>query len=191
MSSIDWRRMPVQKYRSGGMYYVLAEGGDSTQSPVANTMYVARPLDLWQPTLDIAGLGIEVITAEASTVLRLGVWAEEELEGGFPGKLVLDAGVTGMAGTSMGRKDNTLATPLRLVGPARYYFSVCVQGGAGTLEVKMTSGYTPDAAGQYSDLTNLFSGGYKASTTTTGALPASFPGTPSSSRTPKIYFWTK
>ena len=190
MGSVDWRRMPFDKFRSGGIYYVGAEGGDSTQSPVANTMYVSRPLDLWQPTLDIAGVGIEVITAEASTVLRIGVWEDEEVQGGFPGKLVRDCGVTGMAGTSTGRKDNTLSPPLRLTGPQRYYFSLCVQGGAGTLEVKMTSGYTPWVGGKYSDLVNTFSGGWKAEATTLGSLPSTFPTPPSSSRTPKIYFWT-
>lgn len=190
MGSVDWQKLPFRKFRSGGMYYLLPEGGDSTQSPVANTMY-SVPLDLWQSTLDIDLIGIEVITSEAGTTLRLGVWEDEQTEGGFPGKLILDAGVTGMAGTSTGRKDNTLATPLRLRGPARYHFSLCVQGGAGLLEVKMTSGYTPGAAGKYSDLVNLFGGGYKAESTTLGALPTTFPTPPSSSRMPKIYIRTK
>lgn len=190
MGSIDWRRMPVPKYRQGGIYYVLAEGGDSTQSPVANTLYTGRRLDLWQPSLDIAGMGIEVITSEASTVLKLAWWEDEEIQGGFPGKLVYEASTTGMAGTSTGRKDNTFARPLRLTGPASYHASVCVQGGAGTLEVKMTSGYSPGTGGKYSDLVNAFSGGYKAESTTTGAMPAIFPTPPSTSRTAKIYFWT-
>lgn len=170
-------------YRSGG-YYVLAQGGDSTQSPVNNTMYATR-FPVWRAATFNA-IGIEIITAgQTGATVRLGVYSDEPTQGVYPGALVADFGT--MAADSTGRKDFTISQYLSV---GLYWAVVCVQNNPTTpaTEIKMTSGYTPGAAGLYSDLVNLFSGGFKENTAaTTGGLPATFPLPENSTRQSKIY----
>jgi hypothetical protein len=176
--------MPREGVYRSGCYYVLCEGGDSTQSPLNNTMYAVR-LPVWRAvTLNL--IGVEVITAgESGATVRLGIYSDETIQGCYPGALLLDAGTA--AADSTGRKDITISQRLPV---GLYWAVVCVQNNSGTpaTEIKMTSGYTPGAAGLYSDLVNTFSGGFKENTqATTGALPATFPATENSTRQPKIY----
>jgi hypothetical protein len=169
-------------YRSG-LYYVLGEGGDSTQSPLNNTMYATRFPVLRPCSLD--RIGIEVITAgETGATIRMGIYGDDA-EGDYPGALLADYGT--VAATSTGRKEFTIS---QAIGVGLWWVVICVQNNAGApaTEVKMTSGYTPGAGGAFSDTSNLFAGGYKENTAaTTGALPATFPTTENSTRTHKSY----
>ena len=170
-------------YRSG-LYYTIAEGGDSTQSPVNNTMYATRFPVLRAVTLD--RIGIEVITAgQAGATIRFGIYADDTTESNYPGALVADYSTA--ASDATGRKEVTISQALSV---GLYWVVICVQNnsGAPATEVKMTSGYNPGAGGLFSDMSNLFSGGFKENTAgTTGALPATFPATENATRSHKAY----
>jgi hypothetical protein len=196
VGSVDFRRWPFIRYRQGGVYYVLAEGTGSNQTPVNGSVY-ATPFPLWQPTLDIAALGLQVITAgDAGSKIRLGFYEDEELQGGGPGKLVADGGTINgdQVSPDDGRQEVTFSPALRLSGPAMYWAALCVQSAPSVQPtIVMTTGYTPGAPGKFSDLVNAFSGGIKREEAgLTGALPSVFTSTVfSSSREAKLYIKTK
>jgi hypothetical protein len=195
VGSLDFRRWPFPKYRQGGYYYMLIEGGDSSQTPVNGAEY-ATPFPLWQPDLMVAAIGIQVITAgESGSKIRLGIRADEDSQGYAPDLLIVDAGqIDGTdATTNTGRQEKTFSPPLRLTGPAMYWATLRVDSASTTQPtIKMTSGYTPGIASHFSDLVNLFTGGYKSEDIVlSGGLPAHFTSTIySSTRTAKIYIKT-
>jgi hypothetical protein len=196
VGSTDFRAWPFRRYRQGGNYYVLAEGGDSSQTPVNGAVY-ATPLPVWQSSVEIAALGLQVlIVGDAGSKIRLGIYVDEDLQGGAPGGLLVDAGTINgdQVSPDDGRQEITFSPSLRLNGPAMYWAVLCVQGAPSVQPtIKMTSGYTPGAAGKFSDLVNLFSGGYKREETgLTGALPTVFTTSVYSySRQAKLYIKTR
>lgn len=169
-------------YRTG-CYYNLAEGGDSSQTPLNNTMYATR-LPVAKPcTLDRIGIEVTIV-GEAGSLLRLGIYRDDATQGNYPGSLLLDAGT--VVGDVIGRKEVTISQALAV---GLYWVVVCAQSAPTTQPtIKMTSGYSPGAGGLFSDLSNLFSGGFKENTAgTSGALPSTFPATENSTRMHKAY----
>lgn len=110
-------------------------------------------------------IGVEITTAGASTVLRMGIYADD---GGSPGSLVLDAGTVDASST--GWKEITISQALTagrvwLCLAAQGSNNVTTRGNYGVLSVPFLSATGDRNGGCY----------YKASIT--GALPASA-GTP-------------
>jgi len=187
LASLSALDVPV--YRSGS-YYLAMVGGDSTQTPVNSTQY-ATPFPIAQqgfPGID--RIGIEVITAgEAGSTIRLGAIADDPVAGRFPkGAVIFDTVVnysSSINGASATRQEITVN---ELVGYRGLVWLVFMVQNAPTTQpgVKMTSGYYGRGFGaKASDLSNLFSAGYKNEQTDTAIT--SFIEPPSSTRAAKIF----
>lgn len=186
LASLTGLGMPV--YRSGS-YYTSLIGGDSTQTPVNNTQY-ATPFPIRQANFPgIDRIGLEVITAgQSGSTIRLGAIADDSVAGWFPkGAVIFDTVVNYSAsinGASQTRQEITINELIGYRGLV--WLTLMVQNAPITQPaIKMTSGYTQGHGGKLSDLTNLFTGGYKNEQTDTAIAPFIEP--PSSTRGAKIF----
>lgn len=175
------------RFRSGGKWYTFMQGGDSSQTPVFDTMY-ATPFVVGNVEgITFDRVGIEIITGGgAGAVVRLGFFYDDEVKGNYPGRLMLDAGT--VDGVATGRKDISIN---QTFPPGLYWAVLACQGNASVPTIKQTSGYSPGFGGLESDLDNLFRGGYKEDTAaTSGSFPSTFPTPENASRGSKIYVRT-
>lgn len=145
-------------------FYSSAPGPHSTITPVLNTAYYSP---LWVGTSGtVTRVGAEVTTLQATSVLRLGIYADAG--DGRPGSLLLDAGT--IDGSSATAQEITLGTPLALA-PGCYWLCAVAQVAAGTMVVRsLSGGQYPVGAGSLALATGTATFNGYTQTGVTGAL---------------------
>lgn len=113
----------IWTFRSGYMYTAPAYASDTAVAMTQNEFRGALFAVSKATTFD--QIAIEVTTAAASAVVRLGIYSA--LEGNWPGPtVVLDAGTVDASGT--GVKTISISTTLQ---PGMYILGACLQGASG------------------------------------------------------------
>lgn len=122
---------PPRKLKTGSLlYYGLNIGNDITSSTVGQNWEQAVPFDVAN-TITIDRIGIEITTAFAAAVYRLGIRNDD---GGYPGALLLDAGTIDASTT--GFKEITIS---QLLSAGKYWFTGTSQI-AGPINVRCAAG---------------------------------------------------
>jgi hypothetical protein len=134
--------------------------GESAAIPDTVNYFLRFPVNR-ACTLD--RIGLEITTAEAATVVRLGIYGDTN---GKPGTLILDAGTIDSSGTGFLTK-----TISQAITPGVIWLCACPQGGSA---VKWRTSDSGDAGGSAST-TGLNASQYARQSfyeTVAGALPA-------------------
>ena len=147
-----------------GRYYT-GPSGNRTTVALADGVGCATPLWVGQ-TASWDRIGVNVTTAVAASVVRLGIYGDTGR--GSPGVLTLDAGT--IDSTSTGAKELTIALTL---APGLHWLVTASQGGAPTLQAHNGSLY-PVGAGSLAGATGA-GGIYSGLVTNTGIVPGALP----------------
>lgn len=167
---------PVGQFPRAGAYIVPRCG--ISVSGIPNSQLRASPIDI-QADLTADRIGIEVTTAHATTVTRVGIYADDP-DTGLPGALVLDAGTLDV--TTTGFKEATIS---QLLSAGRWWLAAVNQGSSGTPVVRSNANVTL--------LPSFSQGELTASTVCVqrnvvgGALPAAFEATQTNSSSHRVY----
>lgn len=145
-----------RRFVSGSYYPPMMTGSDTTVAPGQNFEQAVR-FDVGATTT-FTRIGLEVTTAAASNVFRLGI--RNDNGNGYPGALVLDAGTIDASTT--GFKEITIS---QILTPGRYWVSATLQGGTGAAyRHRFLDSFVGQQNGTDTNMAGYYSGG------TTGAL---------------------
>lgn len=153
---------PVQDPWNNGNY---GNAGSSTTAMAADRLYFAPQFFPWPVALD--ALRINVTSGVGNA--RVGIYRES---GGLPGDLIADLGEQGISSAGVYTFD---AGRLRL--PAGWYYTAIVFSGAPSVTTSTSTAASFHGLLGTTDISTLSAQGFYASHTY-GALPATFPGSP-------------
>lgn len=168
----------VAPYQRSGAWFWTPAPTITTGTFNAINKLQASPWDVYR-ALTLDAIAAEVtIAGPTGAVIRLGIYGDSS---GVPGSLIVDAGTFAADGAAAG----FAIAILRALTPARYWLASVLQGiASGGPTVRQVSGDVA-SVGQAATSTTPPSGsnngllGYAESgTTTSGALPSTFPASP-------------
>lgn len=177
MESLNRVNALARSFRSGFGYINPTQEGKSVDNLSQNKL-MATPTEVGERVV-LTSLGVEVTTAVASSVIRLGLYADDH---GYPGALIIEAGT--IDGSSTGGKDASISLTLE---PGVYWTALQAEGGGPSIRTG-TSGLITGFQMPYT-LGSAGSTVYAQSAQTPGSLVDPFPTglSPSANKIPHIY----
>lgn len=170
---------------AGRYYFTPNATSTSTSSTLGNGTLRLTPHYIPNATA-LTKIGAEVTSASASTLFRLGIYADDGE--GRPGRLIVDAGTIDGGSATVQEKDIAVT-----IGPGWYWFGGAVQNAAGTQPTMRTSSsFGPSVDNGSSTPSTGASAIARAQASVTGALPATFTdtGAAAGGATPRIFIKT-
>jgi hypothetical protein len=163
----DRRHFGTSNYESWYIAGCTAGVGLTTVAVLANRIYARSFTAPFDSGVTVDRLGIEVTTA-AGTLCRLGLYTYNN---GYPDQLLIDAGTVSTAGIAA-----VAATISQALIPGQRYFAVAVFDGTPTLRAITVNQADPDLGFPATIGATMQVGFHSA--LTFGALPGTFPATP-------------